>query len=498
MTYSIHILDSFGIIIIGVLLEKSLFLIQEKKTMSESVVGNLKLSRYIIPFYYEGNYSETCEKISLRWELRKPTEAEQDIYEYVADSLYSTERSISESENDIGSLWIHKKKSGLKFPKLLYVDQASNIDYKIYSHEVGISIFRNGIGFVWYDISLRNRDATFVTDTDVIIGFQNKFKELNRKSNVSRIKLEGSEEPFVLGEWIDKMLLADFPCKRFYPGRKHCISSEYPSKVPDKALLYTYYIVFDSIDTREITELIFRLSSGYDTKYRLSNSIMDHSFIPFDNVVWKITKEGCGCCVNTDEKDSFFTRLFVDKVKNDYFTLYLLLLYQSYSLLMYAEKIELKMSANPDFYLSNKDDSKIQKLLAEMNTFTMKSTHTSVSHIQHQNDFYEYGMQRLRIKEDADSVIAGAESLGEMQKLVEEKEKEKNDSVINTALALLSVWAFFSAISDGVASVNWLFFDENLFTNPTYSIASIIMATIVCGVGIFALIYIIVGKKKQK
>ncbi len=42
------------------------------------------------------------------------------------------------------------------------------------------------------------------------------------------------------------------------------------------------------------------------------------------------------------------------------------------------------------------------------------------------------------------------------------------------------------------------FFDENLFTNPTYSIASIIMATIVCGVGIFALIYIIVGKKKQK
>ena len=165
---------------------------------------------------------------------------------------------------------------------------------------------------------------------------------------------------------------------------------------------------------------------------------------------------------------------------------------------MYAEKIELKMSANPDFYLSNKDDSKIQKLLAEMNTFTMKSTHTSVSHIQHQNDFYEYGMQRLRIKEDADSVIAGAESLGEMQKLVEEKEKEKNDSVINTALALLSVWAFFSAISDGVASVNWLFFDENLFTNPTYSIASIIMATIVCGVGIFALIYIIVGKKKQK
>ena len=471
---------------------------QERKNMNESIVGNLKLARYIIPFSYEGNYSDASIKINSNWELRKPPDTEQDIYEYVADSLYSTEKAISESENDIGSLWVPKKGSKIRFPRLLYIDSVSNEQFKIYSHEIGLSIFRNGIGFVWYDISLRDMDTSFVTDTDIIINFQNKFKELNRKSNISRIVLEENDSSFVLGEWIENTLLADIKGKRFYPGRIHCSNSGYSTKVPDKALLYSYYIAFGDMDTQELLKLNYRLSSGYDTKYKLPNSIVENCFTPFENVVWKITKEGCGCAVNTDEKDSFFTRLFVDKVRNDYFILYLLLLYQSYSLLMYAEKIELKMSANPEFYLNSKDDTKIQRLLAEMNTFTMKSTHASVSHIQHQNDFYEYGMTRLRIREDAESVVAGAESLDEMQNLVEAKEKEKNDSVINTALALLSVWAFFSAISDGVASVNWLFFDENLFTNPAYTIASIIMATIVCGVGIFALIYIIVGKKKQK
>lgn len=466
--------------------------------MNESIVGNLKLSRYIIPFSYEGNYSDVCIKINSNWELRKPSDTEQDIYEYVADSLYSTEKAISESENDIGSLWVPRKESKIRFPRLLYIDSATNEQFKIYSHEIGLSIFRNGIGFVWYDISLRHMDTSFVTNTGIIINFQNKFKELNRKSNISRIVLEDNDRSFVLGEWIEKTLLEDITGKRFYPGRKHCSDSNYLEKVPDKALLYTYYIAFGDLETPELSKLIYRLSSGYDTKYKLPSSVEDSCFIPFENVVWKITKEGCGCSVNTDEKDSFFTRLFVDKVRNDYFILYLLLLYQSYSLLMYAEKIELQMSANPEFYLNSKDDTKIQRLLAEMNTFTMKSTHASVSHIQHQNDFYEYGMTRLRIKEDTESVVAGAESLGEMQKLVEEKEKEKNDSVINTALALLSVWAFFSAISDGVASVDWLFFDENLYSNFLYRIASLSVSALVSIIGIIAIIYVIIGRKKNK
>lgn len=465
--------------------------------MIGNTTGNLRLSRYIIPFSYEGNYADICQKIGVNWELKKTPDTEQDIYEYVADSLYSTEKSISESQNDIGSLWVPKRESKIRFPRLIYIDTTSGKEYKIYSHDIGLSVFRNGIGFVWYDVSLRNMDASFVTDTDTIIIFQNKFKELNRKSNVSRIKLENDESKFILGEWIESTLLADFACKRFYPGRKHCLDSGYSAKIPDKALLYTYYIVFDSINTPELIKLIYRLSSGYDTKYQLSDSVIEHSFVPFDNVAWKITKEGCGCCVSTREDDTFFTRLFVDKVKNDYFTLYLLLLYQSYSLLMYAEKIELKMSADPEFYLNSKDNTQIQRLLAEMNTFMMKSTHASVSHIQHQNDFYEYGMQRLRIKEDAESVVAGAESLDEMQKLVEEKEKEKNESVINTALALLSVWAFFSAVADGIACVDWLFFEENLIINPIYRFISLSVTGAILLVGVVAVAYVIIGKKKK-
>ena len=466
--------------------------------MNENLKGNLKLSRYIIPFSYEGNYTEICGKISTNWELRTPSDSEQDIYEYVADSLYSTEKTISESENDIGSLWVPKKQSSIRFPHLIYKDTSTDIQYKLYSHEIGLSIFRNGMGFVWYDISLRNMDTTFVTNTDVIINFQNKFKELNRRSNTNRIIIEDSNELFVLGEWIVDTLLSDISNKRFYPGRKHCNNNEYHNKIPDKALLYTYYIVLDDIEQSELVKLNYRISSGYDTKYKLSDALTEKSFIPFDNVVWKITKEGCGCAVNTDEKDSFFTKLFVDKVRNDYFILYLLLLYQSYSLLMYAEKIELKMSANPEFYLNSKDNTKIQRLLAEMNTFTMKSTHASVSHIQHQNEFYEYGMTRLRIKEDTESVVAGAESLGEMQKLVEEKENNNKDSRLNAALAVLSIWALFSAISDGIACIDWLFYDKNLRGSKIYASCSVIVITIIVTIGVYALVKVFGSRKRGK
>lgn len=52
-------------------------------------------------------------------------------------------------------------------------------------------------------------------------------------------------------------------------------------------------------------------------------------------------------------------------------------------------------------------------------------------------------MTRFHIKEDSESVVAGAESFREMQKLVEDKKKETKDSAIITVLTLLSVWTFF-------------------------------------------------------
>lgn len=59
----------------------------------------------------------------------------------------------------------------------------------------------------------------------------------------------------------------------------------------------------------------------------------------------------------------------------------------NYLLLMFMHNIRIEMSMPFLFCMSAPHNTKIQRLLTEMNISTMKSTYASVSHIQHQIDF---------------------------------------------------------------------------------------------------------------
>ena len=467
--------------------------------MYENIKGNLKESRFIVPFSYKGNYIEVAGRIKEDWDLMMPPQTEQDIYEYVAKSLYLSDAELEKRTGSIGSLWSRRNDGNIQFPILGYKESDDENIYPITFKNMGMSLFRNGLGFIWYDVLLNGSDKKPL-NTNIIVNFQNRFKELNLHSNIRRIVLINNmqAEPFMMGKWISQVLSKHFGEIKFYPGRLDCQKGTAHKIVPDKAVLFNYFILYDKEDMELQKKLTLRLSSGYNTNYKVSTFDDTKLFMPFENVHWNISKEGCGCCVSTKMKDPFFEKIFPDKVRNDYFTLYLLLLYQSYSLLMYAEKIETNFSSDPQYYLNNKDNSNIQAFLAEMNTFLLKSTHVSVSHIQHQNDFYNYGMKELRIYEDIKSVMAGADTLDEMQKLVENREKEDHDSKINTALALLAVWALFSALTDGLAFVDWIFFNEKLLSNPLYCIVSILIATIIFAIGLIALFRILPRKNKRK
>lgn len=65
-------------------------------------------------------------------------------------------------------------------------------------------------------------------------------------------------------------------------------------------------------------------------------------------------------------------------------------------------------------------------------------------------------MTRFHIKEDSESVVAGAESFREMQKLVEDKKKETKDSAIITVLTFYQ-YGHSSAFFDGVSCANCFF-----------------------------------------
>ena len=87
-----------------------------------------------------------------------------------------------------------------------------------------------------------------------------------------------------------------------------------------------------------------------------------------------------------------------DNVRRDYFMIYILLLYQLYSLIHFSEKIEYELSADAKDYLRAPEayNLKLKEIQAEINTFLLKSVHTSVSQMQTQNDFYQFAKNLLK------------------------------------------------------------------------------------------------------
>ena len=149
--------------------------------------------------------------------------------------------------------------------------------------------------------------------------------------------------------------------------------------------------------------------------------------------------------------------------------LYIKALYQSYSLLKYAIRIEETFVAESDSYDLNKDADKVRENLAsikeirmDINLFLVKSVATSVSHIHHQNRFYEYLLSQLRIKEDVKSVSAGLAALNELVRTeVEEEDKsiekardndeKKRDYEMNRIMSFIGLFTLISTLTDGVS-----------------------------------------------
>lgn len=283
-------------------------------------------------------------------------------------------------------------------------------------------------------------------------------------------------QKFTLGNWIASLLYALSPNILFFTEKKNCLCSlpslseysSYPAKVPDRALLFTY-AVFDLTQTDAGSELLFlesafNLTNGYKESYEMNTHIESDMYRPFQNTIWYATREGCGYYVKTEENASdFFRHNMKQKIMNDYFILYVILLYQSYSLLRFSKLTVENLSAVSDTYTSDpgRHIKILQKLNCEINTFLVKGIHTSVSSVNHQNLFFHYVMQALHIESDIKSVTLGLDALLKLQNEIEkqqateiEKEGEEarraTDDAMNNSLGLLSMLAIISALTDGL------------------------------------------------
>ncbi|MBQ3782829.1 MAG: hypothetical protein II838_05195 [Lachnospiraceae bacterium] len=478
--------------------------------MSNKYDIDVSCLRYIVPFKYKGTFEEassiiekqkndkikTDEKTGEKyvdeeflWERKKATIAgsESDLYAYVKDELRFEENGTIVLDNKVGCEWIFvgsktsSKKNGHGIKQLYYYSEGlqNNKDnqteiwnlpkeIKLSISDIGLCLYRNGLGFLWYEIKLPEQEC----DSEMLILLQNRIRELNwskaalfweKQVNEPRFGLVLNEKnghktylsPFSFGHWVNEMIsildvtyfaernsayidMVNNSMKGLCRIRKEIICQKtdefaledknVQEKLPDKALLFTYG-VFDnkSINATQDDKkrLTYFISKGYKPSHHVSDEVSEMIKNPFDEVFWYATQEGAAYLAwPVEDNKEVFCSYISNKVKNDYYTLYLKVLYQSYSLLIYAEKIQDEVSANATC-LEKLRDSKITQLFGEIHLFLAKSMATSVSHIHHQSEFYVYLKKQLRIHDDVKSVTAGLSALESLQRELRYKE-EKN------------------------------------------------------------------------
>ncbi len=443
-----------------------------------------KRMRYVVPFRFDPKQEtisnreailmldEKTDEYGGKWVQTSVRSGEQDVYEYILDSFDESGYSL---ESNIGAMYMYKAKDGI-LPQLTYhhklnrdtKEELTSYDFKI--KEAGMFLFGTGIGLLWYEI-----DAGEKMNSEELIEFNFYFKELNLPKTADIFTCR-NYTGLILGDWISR-ILRPMECKiRFYSSRENINrDNDAPVFVPDKALLFNYFVFDEADKDKEVRPLIdysFYLTKGYKGSYKIPSNAEDKMFKPFDNVFIFVSKEGVGYYVESDkESKKYYTGdkgLFV-KIMNDYFLIYILILQQSYALLKYAETIGETLTANPEQYLDsglyNTDETakkknedffklerKVRELTTQVNVFLTKNVRASVSHIQHHNDFYNYAKKQLNVLGETKDLTMGLESLQgllrDSKQQWEASEEGARDEKINLTLGLFSIVAFVSAVYD--------------------------------------------------
>lgn len=478
---------------------------------------NTSCFRYIIPFKYNGTFNDALKSVDSNesW-IRVTNDAissDSDLYEYVKNE-FQFDDAESISDNKSGFSWSNTTAT----KKLVYyVD--GNQDVPIQIGECGLLLFRNHLGLYWYELNV----PSDTLNSSQLLKFQDTIRKINSTRGASVFEILSTKEeysieknntylkPFSFGKWIHETIgflevtyFSERPnfyekmMKKSFSSYKAQDNPESVNKLPNKAILFSYVSLKDKeeVSHYDRCSFVYHLTNGYTETYHVSDEVINDIKKPFEDTYWYATQEGVANVVWPKEDDAvFFNDYFVNKrVKSDYFTLYLKVLYQSFSLLIYAKKIQLDISSVSGEYLSDSEDKNITALCAEINLFLAKSMATSVSHIHHQSEFYVYLKKQLRIHDDVKSVTSGLNALDvlhrEQDKIEAEKElrereerDKQSDAKLQRSMEVLSILSVFSALIDCFDIVkNIINADGEFWTLPviTKIVETVFLTIIVC------------------
>lgn len=432
--------------------------------------------------YKDSNKTEEKDK-----NLKK--QPEMDLYSYLPRVFQESDEENANNEAKLGASYTFST-NGLIF-KLDYLHGMERIP--VFCNDLGIVIYKNGLGFIWYEIGTKNS-----IDVTTYIDLQHDIKELARPNNTKFVKKYYDEQdkkavsiPFCMGVWISRVFNTQDLGISFLAERK-IEDGEKSVCVPDKALLFQYlFLEKTCADDRK--DILFHVSNGFNASYNTPESIELNTYKPFANSEFYISNAGMCCLVtNEDSNENFFTHQFKDRYVRDYFFIYILLLYQSYSCVHFSRLLTELPADEKTFRRDLQYVDKLDVLSNRVNLFLVKSVFDSVSNMHHQNGVYRYGKDALSIEADIRSLTVGLDALRaveferknqEEQLVQKEKEKqeaedkEKREQKIDRALTLFGLLVVISALLDGLNLVDWMIKNDFQF-NPGHIVISAVIVLV--------------------
>ena len=312
-----------------------------------------------------------------------------------------------------------------------------------------------------------------------------------------------NEKLQVLGCGISFCMMEGIKSKRGKKGQSE-------TNGPRRALLYNYFSFEQEAEAQSdegqrkqmLLDRADFLTAGHNKNFLRSPDVSEYVYQPFKDAYWYVSNSGCGCYVYKNEENRHYLKTNLsDNVRRDYFMIYILLLYQLYSLIHFSEKIEYELSADAKDYLKAPEayNLKLKEIQAEINTFLLKSVHTSVSQMQTQNDFYQFAKKNLRLREEIQSLTAGVDFLEELLETQEEQRRQEKENAellqrqqeedkLSVGVAVLSLLAILSAFADGIGFLNEIKEAGSLMNLCRENIAYPIILVIVVLIGFVALV----------
>ncbi len=420
--------------------------------------------RYVVPFSFSGSYQKMFLRMKENkvWKICSLPIKKPAVFFHLYQLAYSSEES-----NHIGCTWEFEHRN--KLPQLRYKESEEAAESKWHIRQVQIHLFHTNVGLLWYELE----PLEAAPDPDSLILMQNRFKECSYTDDYFTVFHRGSskDDPgsygaFNAAKWLAGLLN---PLGRITYLNGSCKKQD--EICPDRALIFNYVLLESpkTVPYGQLQTYAFRLANGYNEKYLPSPQALAQSIQPFEDVCMYACRGGCGYyAVVNEENKRFFAGNFDESIRKEYFFLYILTLYQSYSLLHFSMRCASEFTADPLAY--NREDlgGQLDVFVAELNAFLMKGMHSSVSSVQHHNDFYQYLRTRMMIQEDIESLKIGTEALAQIQharreheeRLLREAEDAKErarDRRQNIALAILSLFSLFAVFMDLNTLIDTLF-----------------------------------------